>query len=193
MGAAKMKGALLRAALAWYEERHGAEARGRLIAGLPDGHPFAPDDAALGVLATEWYAAEHVHAVLDALAEGRSDEEREALAREIAAATVERVRHGVYRFLVRKLVSPGFYARHIQRLWRQVHTTGRREITVDDAARRAVSSTRDWAGHHPLLCLIASHTVAAFFETMGLEGVEVERVACVSAGDDACVAELRWR
>lgn len=184
---------MLREALSWYDERHGDDARAQLRAALAADPSFDQGAPALGVLATEWYDATAVHRALDLLADGKSVDEREALAREIAAATVERVSHGVYRFLVRKLVSPGFYARHIQTLWSQVHSTGRREIVLDDAARRAVSRTSDWAGHHPLLCRVAMETVGAFFRVMDLEDVRVTPVACVDRGDEACVAELTWR
>lgn len=182
-----------REALFWYDERHEQDARDRLRAAFAPDPAFDLSDPALGVLATEWYDASAVHRVLDLMADGKSAAERDALAREIADATVERVSHGVYRFLVRKLISPHFYARHIQTLWSQVHSTGRREMVVEDAAKRAISRTADWAGHHPMLCRVAMETVGAFFRVMGLEDVRVTPVSCVDRGDETCVAELTWR
>ncbi len=79
------------------------------------------------------------------------------------------------------------------RLWRQLHTTGKRKITIDTPTS-ATSIVAEWPGHHAVLCTITIETMRAIFERMGKRDVRWERTRCVSKhGGTECVTKLTWR
>ena len=91
-----------------------------------------------------------------------------------------------------QIVTPGFYARNIQRLWNMLHEGGRREILIE---REGVARSRtwDWPGHHPLMCDVAIETMCAVFELTGRQDVVAARRSCVSDGAEECVVDVHWR
>lgn len=98
---------------------------------------------------------------------------------------------GIYRFVLERL-TPDVYCRNIQRLWNMLHDTGSREIvTISPTHVRSVIFA--WPGHHRVLCVASTETMAAVFVLMGARDVQVRRLACVSDGASECTAELRWR
>src|SRR5262249_53719572 len=119
--------------------------------------------------------------------------ERARMMHEATRAAVDASMRGVYAFLLGKVVTPELYARNIQRLWRVLHDTGKREIRIV-AKGQATSRTWDWPGHHPLLCELNQQTMAAIFEKMGESDVRILRVACVGYdGGTECLYQVTWR
>ena len=190
---ALIKGGPIRELLLWYEGRYGRDYVPSVIARLDPVHALSVSEnkLTLGLVPSVWYPAPIVHAILDALAERHSPEELHEIVRESNAFVVRRMTKGLYQFLFRMVGSPELYAKHIQRAWNMLHSTGRREIVLGDGV--AESTIDDWAGHHPWLCEVASQTMRAVFEAMGCREVRVERVACVSKGDPRCKSLLRYR
>ncbi|NUO49576.1 MAG: hypothetical protein HOV80_12035 [Polyangiaceae bacterium] len=190
---ALIKGGPLRELLLWYESRYGRDYVPDVIARLTPAHALSvsADKLTLGLVPSVWYPAPIVHAILDALVERHTPEELHEIVRESNAFVVRRMTKGLYQFLFRMVGSPELYARHIQRAWNMLHSTGRREIVLGDGV--AESTIDDWPGHHPWLCEVTTETMRAVFEAMGCREVEVERVACVSKGDRRCKSILRYR
>lgn len=191
-----MKGSAVREFLRWYETRHATDAlRGRVLATLPPDLAAAvdPRSEAFGILASDWYDARIVHALLDAATAGLDADGRRRLAREGVRAALAASVKGVYRVVIERLSTPELYARNIQRLWGLLHDSGRREIAVDGPGKQARSSVWAWGGHHPFLCEIVSETTGQLFEKMGCRDVVVERVSCVSEGEMRCESRLAWR
>lgn len=151
-----------------------------------------PSDDTLGLIASAWYDAEVVHAMIDAVFEPYPAGDRSALIRTAAREAVRTSMNGVYKFVVGQIVTPGFYARNIQRLWRMLHDTGSREITIVKEGH-AISRTWDWRGHHPLLCEVTIETMCAIIELTGGKEVVARRTHCVSHGAGECVADVRWQ
>lgn len=190
-----VKGAIIRDFVEWFGARQGAEAVRRLGHRLPP-HLQAMIDVeapAFHLLASSWYPAKLVHALFDALAEGRTPDEMQ---RFIHDANREFLRTGgarksVYRFFLDKLATPDLYAFFVPRFWKQLHSTGTREVKI---VRRglAESKTRGWAGHGPHLCTMAIETMCTVFEAMGCRDVTWERTLCVSNGDKECKTIVRW-
>lgn len=190
-----VKGAIIRDFVEWYGERHGATTVHDLGRRLPAEHRALLDvDApAFHLLASSWYPAKLVHAIFDVLAEGRTPEE---MRRFIHDANRDFLRTGgasksVYRFFLEKLATPDLYAFLVPRFWKQLHSTGEREVKI---VRRglAESTTRAWSGHGPHLCTMAIETMCTVFETMGMSNVSWDRVLCVSNGDALCKTIVRW-
>jgi hypothetical protein len=188
-----IKGAAIRAFFAWYQERFGVE-RVRLIASrMPDDlRALVDPDEPLLLLSGSWYPARLVHAMFDAVAESSSPHEVERLVKEAAREVVRDGTNGVYRALLKTLVSPEIYARLIPRLWRQLNSTGDRSMTMLGSGK-AESRIANWPGHHPVLCALTNELMCAIFETMGCRGVRWERVSCISRdGGTACVSRVTW-
>jgi hypothetical protein len=165
----------------------------RLAAAVPRDLADAldPSKDGLGIVASGWYDARIVHALLEAFVGAFPDQELSAITRAASLAGLRSNAGGIYKVVLERLASPGIYARSIQRLWRLLHDTGERTIEIERPGR-AVSRIRDWAGHHPMLCVMTNGTMAAMFETMRCRDVRIQRVACVSEGDPECVAIVTW-
>ncbi|MBL8740407.1 MAG: hypothetical protein JNK04_04915, partial [Myxococcales bacterium] len=171
-----VKGSAIREFALWYEARHGRAYVGEVIRRLPpDLHDHIwPERQGFGLVANDWYPTEVVHALLDTLASGRSDQEMSSLMREATAFTVRRLSRGLYQFLFRMVASPALYARHIQKAWSMLHTTGRRAISLDEPGI-AISTIEDWPGHHRWLCELSMETMRAVFEAMGCMDLDLTR------------------
>ncbi len=153
--------------------------------------PLDVDAEALGVIPSGWYSTEVVHHLLDGVFGTLPSPAREAAMRDAAHSAIRATGRGVYRMVVSRLGSPGILAAGIQRLWRLLHDTGDREMTL--AGETLLSRTRNWQGHGPLLCVFMTETTAALLETMGLREVVVDRERCVSSGASECVTHYRWQ
>lgn len=149
-------------------------------------------DDALGLIASAWYDVTVVHVMLDAIVAPYPAGDRHVLIKTAAREAVKSSMNGVYKFVVAQIVTPSFYARNIQRLWRMLHDTGSREIQIVREGH-AISRTWDWPGHHPLLCEVTIETMCAIFELTGGKEVVARRTQCVSHGASECVADVRWR
>ena len=161
-----IKGAVLREFVRWYEQNHGTE-RLRLVAqNVPDDlrRYIDPDEPIINLLAASWYPSRFCDVLLDTIGEGLSDAEIERMAYDANRWVVAHSMTGVYRFALRRLVTPQMYALSIPRLWRQFHTTGDREVRVTSPTT-AESSVRRWPGHHPILCTVTIETMCAILET----------------------------
>jgi hypothetical protein len=188
-----VKGAAVREFLLWYERKRGGESSADLLSSLPPDlaehvHPELP---ALGILASTWYPSALAHHLCDRLCEGRTDE-GQLLARDANAEVVPRMIKGIYAVLFRAVASPTLYAMNVDRQWRRLHTTGKRNIEVRDR-HEAFSTVTAWDGHHPMLCWITIYTMVYVFHAMGFEHVSADRVECVTHGAKRCATILRYR
>lgn len=188
-----IKGTAIREYLLWYGNEYGQDALEGVWARLPADMRSQLDGShpALGILPATWYPIPLAHAILDSISEGRSQQELDLAARHAAQCVVQRVHRGVYRFVFRNIATPERYAKHIQRLWNMLHTTGSRRIVLTSVTT-AESYVENWPDHHPTLCLATVHTMAEIFRAMGLRDVSVEVRECVSKGDRRCHTHLEW-
>ena len=188
-----MKGAVIREFLLWYEKRYG-RADVDLLVDLVPAHlkPLIdPSRPALGILGASWYPMGLTHPMLSYVVE-RAGNEGRTFALEANREIVPRMIRGVYRMLFKTAATPERYAAHVQRLWRNLHTTGERSMVIRTPGE-ALSAVERWPAHHPLLCWITIYTMAIMFETMGYKHWTVERVACVDHGGARCETVLRYR
>lgn len=188
-----VKGAAIREFVAWYEQRHGIERLRTIAERAPEDlrHYLDPDDP-LNILASSWYPARLVHSILDTLSEGATRSEIAKMAHDSNRWVVARGMNSVYRFMLERLVTPEMYAACVPWMWRQLHTTGERRITMT-SDHGFESVVAHWPGHHPVLCVLVIETMCAVLEAMGKTGVRWTRRSCVSRGDRACVTDVTWR
>jgi hypothetical protein len=190
---AALKGALFRSFLLWYEHKFGRRQIAELCRGLPDQVRAAldPDREGLGILANEWYPAALAHALLDAMERLHGREAMPGMLREGCEQMAADLFRGVYRFLLQLVGSPDLYAKHIQKAWRSLHSSGDREVILKDPGV-AESTIRDWRGHHRWLCLLTHETTRRAFMAMGFQAVQIEQTQCVANGDPLCRATIRY-
>lgn len=188
-----MKGAVLRGFVEWYEAHHGQDSTRLLAEGLPADlrRELDPDEPGVKLLASSWYPARLCHAILDTITGDLSEAQVERMAHEATRWFVGRGSTGIYRFMLRRLVTPEMYAFSVARLWRQWHTTGDRAVSITSPTT-AESKVLRWGGHHRVLCTVTIETMCAVFETMGCRGVTWKRTACVSRGSKECVTLVEW-
>lgn len=192
MASPRIKGAAIRALLDWYRKTFGLEAHERLFDQLTDDERALLGDRTREVLPNAWYEARIAHRLLEVALGPIPVDQRRAVVRDASRDALKQLRGGVYKFVVQQIVTPAFYARHIQRLFRLLHDNGERRIDIV-APGEAISVVSEWRGHHPLACLMVDETMAAVFETIGCEDVTTEQEACVSLGDAECRCRVRWR
>jgi hypothetical protein len=190
----RIKGAAFREFVGFCEQRLGRDSVQRAVDRLDPSvrAPFDREREAFGIVASTWYPAEVVHALLDELIRGRSAEERAALARDGSRQTLEATLRGIYRTLFAVLATPERYARHAGKLWSAYYESGALEVTAT-TAHGASSRIVGWRAHHPFLCELNAASPAIIYEAMGCAGAQSSRVACVDHGDPCCAFETTWR
>ena len=132
-----------------------------------------------------------VHALLDELTQGYSDEQLDEIARDGAQAVMKSSLRGLYNAVFALLASPQRYSTHANTLWCMHYDSGRLEVE-ETAPREHTSKIRDWHSHHPLVCRLNTAAVAPIYEAMGCREVVTQRLECVAEGGTACVSRVRW-
>ncbi|HEX8791072.1 MAG TPA: hypothetical protein VF765_08965 [Polyangiaceae bacterium] len=193
MAEPKIKGAAIREFLLWHDQRYGHAETVSLTEGVPPSllKDLDTTQPALGILGASWYPCSLIHPMLDHIVEARGNEGRE-LANAANREVVPKMLRGVYRMIFRTVATPELYARHIHRLWRRLHTTGDRSLTIREPGE-ALSVVENWPGHHPLVCWTTIYTMAYVFEAMGYPHWSVERIACIGHGAPRCETILRYK
>lgn len=194
-GLGHIKGAAFRELLVWCGRTYGQERLVAHVQAMPRAlaAELDPRKEALGVLASQWYPAELVHALLDELARGRSPAELEAFTRDASRAVMQATLRGLYRVLFEWMASPARYARYAPKLWSSYYDSGRLSIQYDEGEATAVSTITQWPGHHPLICDLNRGASPVIYATMGCKDARCTRVACVSRGDAECRFITTWR
>lgn len=189
----RIKGAGIRPFLVWYASRHGAARLLAAASAIPSEHRAGLDleDPCLGVLASSWYPASSIHALLDNLVAGMPADQHQELAREGARAIIDSTLKGVYRLLFQTMMTPERYARNAQALFARFYDTGTM-VKTPLAPVGHLSRVRDWSSHHPMLCQFIGHTAEYVYAALGCRDVRVRRTACVGLGDEECRFEITW-
>jgi hypothetical protein len=194
MPEAMIKGSAIRGFVEAFEKRHGKEVIRRMAASAPPdlrAH-LDPDDPTTQLMAASWYPARLAHLMLDALAEDHSEQEIERLAKEASREIVRNSMNGAYHYIFQKLATPQMYALLLPRMWRQLHSTGERSLTLLGPGR-AESRIARWPGHHAVLCMLTNQFMCAIFEEMGCRNVRWKRRTCVSRdGGTECITDVTW-
>lgn len=177
----------------WHEERFGRERLSAAVHALAPLYPEALDAKreAYGLLASVWYPAPLVHALLDRLTEGVTDAELTRLAEDAANVIMGRTLRGVYRTMFRMFASPDRFLRFGHTLWGQHYDTGRNEIERCGASTHRVRYV-DWRSHHHFICRMNMASSRPIYEAMGCRDVTYTPQGCVSGGAALCENVVSW-
>lgn len=192
-----VKGLVLRELVLFCEEHDDRIRVLRALGAIDRSYPnvFDPEQAGGGILPSKWYPADVVHALLDALLEGRGELEKSALARRAAQTIMSNTLRGVYRFLFSTFASPERYAKHANKLWSQHYDSG--DVQIENRRRNGLSDVAHikvlrWLSHHDFICRMHGEAAVPIYEAMGCRDVRCERIACVSDDAPQCEWLVRW-
>jgi hypothetical protein len=183
----RIKGTAFREFLVWYGTRYGRE---RIARAVQRHRQFDDASVDLGVLPNVWYPAPLVHALIDELTEGFTQDELAVMAQDAATEIMKKTLRGVYRAVFNLFVTPDRYRRHIDKLWSLHYDNGRPLIEVVGPGAHRVRYV-DWAGHHPFVCTLNMSSAIPIYEAMGCRDVSWSRVSCTDAGG-TCESLVRW-
>jgi hypothetical protein len=191
----RIKGAAFKEFLLWYARTEGQARLDAHLAACPLElqDQLSAGQPGLSVLASRWYDAPHIHALLDEVARGRSQAELRQLATAGSQAVMDATLRGLYRVLFQWMASPDRYARYAGKLWDAYYDSGEFSVTPEDGGKGAISIVRNWSSHHRLICELNRGAAIAIYAAMGLAGVTCQRPACVAEGNAECRFITRWK
>ncbi len=190
----KIKGIALREFIGWFRRKYGHELMlARMVQLQPELLELLDlHDDHLGLLVSEWYPARLAHRLIDLAEQGLTPEERLAMMKETAEATVGASLRGVYKILFRAVMTPERYVRDGQKLFSRFYNTGVQQKIVEDEHTH-LTTIRDWTSHHPTLCEFLQYTGVVVYGAMGLRDVQSKRVGCITLGDPLCSFRVTWK
>jgi hypothetical protein len=188
-----VKGAALRSFILWYEANNSAEDREADLQALPEDLRLLLDPSrdVYGVIVSKWYPMGLLHALVDRMRTRRSPSDLDALARRSGPEVLQWQMSGIQKRAFRLLMNPARYLKHVQTLWRQNFDSGEIEV-LDLGPQEHHGFTRNWRGHHPIVCRIIHTGKRALYENMGCNDVTVELTGCISDHAEACSSRVRW-
>ena len=189
-----VKGLVVRQFLSWYVGREGEAAAQAMLERMPAAEREQIDlrqKKGFGILPTRWYSANFVNAMLDAAIEPFDPSTLTSLADEAAVVIINSSISGIYKALFRMVATPDRLIKYQQLLWNQHYDSGVVSTEkLSETSHRTV--IRDWRGHHHFSCRLNSGATAPIYGNMGIGDIRLQRHACISRGDDACVNVISW-
>jgi hypothetical protein len=191
---AKIKGLAFIEILRWYARTHGMRRLHEAVASLPP-HLRAlvidPERETLGLLSGSWYPTPLITCVFRHMTKDLSPAAVQRLAADAVEHSVGTTLTGVYRAIIRVLVSPKMVADHYQKLWRLYHTTGECKVIVHSPTHQEMRLSH-WPAHDSFICLMNLYATKLILETVGCRGVSVTWDKCVDRKDPYCAYSQTW-
>ena len=190
----RAKGVAFKELLIWLDQRLGREKLLGALAVLPPECKgiVRPEADNFGILPSSWYPLPCVHRLLDGLTASMLRQKRFDLAQEAARVVMDVTLHGIYKAIVRALVSPTLYAKFATKLWQSYYDSGDFNVIIADDGHSADCTISNWSGHHSFVCDMNIGAATAIYEAMGQKGVSTERVACIGEGGPMCRYITSW-
>jgi len=189
----RVKGAALRAALAWFVDAYGAQAIARLaeLASPDVRSTLSFGEPALGFMPSGWYDTEIVGDLLIAMERAASPPDPDAFIARLAEAIARDNLTGVYRALFRVVASPLLLEANAQRVWRTYVDEG--TLTVRILSPGSFEArVRGWSRHHGAVCRILPPMLEQLLRGVGFTTLTVDRTECVAEGRPQCTFDGRW-
>jgi len=180
--------------LTWYGHRCGRPTVTAALAAARAKHPVELDLTrdGFGILASQWYSAEFVHAVLDEVMRNHSTDELHVIVTEAAQAIMDKMLRGMYRAVFAICVTPERYVRHVDKVWRLQYDSGQPIILATHPKEHRIHY-RDWRSHHPLICRLNMASARPIYGAMGCQETRYTPLSCVSTGAARCESVVAWK
>jgi predicted hydrocarbon binding protein len=182
---AKVKGVVILNGRDYALANGGEQAWGRVLERLP----LDDRQALAAVIPVGWYDMglyERTNrALADALGGGSPDVMTAAgrFAAEHDLKTIHRL------FL--RLASPAYVIERSASFWRRFQDSGTWKV-VREPPNRVRATLEGWGAQDEMTCIRLAAYMFRLFQLVGAQNGSLERVACRSRGDPACVFEAKW-
>jgi predicted hydrocarbon binding protein len=188
-----MKGAAVRAVVAWFAEAYGDPALAKVseLASPELRACLRVGDPACGVMASGWYETPLVGELLEVLERVACPFDPTEFRARIGEAIARDNVNGVYRALFRLIASPQLLEANSQRVWQTYVDEGTLTVRVK-GPELFEARIRGWSRHHPSVCRTLRPTIEHVLRAVGYRQPAVTRTHCVAQGDGLCAFEVRW-
>lgn len=189
----RVKGAALRAGVAWFGDAYGEPGMTRVfeLASPALAQALRKDDPAFGIIASGWYETALVGELLTLIERVASPADPVAFGDKVAEAIARDNVNGVYRALFRLVASPPLLEANAQRVWRTYIDEGTLSVSLKGQGTFE-ARVRGWAHHDAVVCRMIRAMIENLLRAVGYPGLVVERLQCVSEGDSHCTFEGNW-
>ena len=189
----RVKGAAIRAGVAWFAEAYGGAALAR-VADLASPELRAilrPQLPVFGLIASGWYDTQIVGELIELVERVASPGDPVAFRSSIGEAIAHENVGGIHRTLFRMVASPSLLEANAQRVWRTYVDEG--SFTVHHRAEGKFDArVRGWSRHHPSVCRTMRAVLESSLAAVGYTDLVLERTQCVGLGDTQCTFGGTW-
>jgi serine/threonine-protein kinase len=186
----RVKGTAIRAGLAWFASKQGAE----LVRRLYDDSPpdvramIRVDDPAFGVIASGWYDTATVGALLGQMEKIAAPEDMEEYVQALTTAIAKDNVGGIYKALFKLVSTPAMLEANAQRVWQTYVDEGALTVRVPERGV-LTADIRGWRRHDARVCRVMGSMLQNILREVGYTALVVERTECVAEGSTRCLFE----
>jgi serine/threonine protein kinase len=190
----RIKGAALRAGIAWFGEECGPAALARVLElASPELRGILRSkDPMLGLIASGWYDTQLVGELVELIERVASPGDRATFGSSVGEAIARDNVGGAHKALFRLVASPPLLEANAQRMWRTYVDEGTLTVRLRDAGSFE-AKVRGWARHHPSVCRTIRAMLESSLRAVGYPGLALERTHCVALGDTQCAFDGTWQ
>ncbi|HVU02586.1 MAG TPA: hypothetical protein VHE30_12580 [Polyangiaceae bacterium] len=189
----KIKGRAILDFLTWLAQERGPAVMKSIVDGIPLERrgPLSANHPTFGLSSREWYPAEFIHALIEALLRTLDPADARRIAMDGGGAMIRNMMHGPLAIVFALLVSPRSYGTFVSKVWNLSYDSGSLSHRMLDDTSDEVTAV-GWRAHHPFLCLVNTGVRIATFEVMGCKNVRLVSHDCTIDGENRCQSVLRW-
>jgi hypothetical protein len=186
----RVKGTAIRAGLAWFAAKQGANVLRRLYDDSPPEvrAMIRVDDPAFGVIASGWYDTATVGALLEQMERIAAPDDLEEYVQSLTTAIAKDNVGGIYQALFKLISTPSMLEANSQRVWQTYVDEGTLTVRVPERGT-LTAEIRAWKRHDARVCRVMGSMFQNILREVGYTALVVERTECVDEGSSRCMFE----
>ncbi len=189
----RIKGAAMRAGVAWFAEAYGPPALARVmeLASPELRAVLRPHLPVFGLIASGWYDTQVAGELIELIERVACPMDPVAFRSSVGEAIAHENVGGAHRALFRLVASPSLLEANAQRVWRTYVDEG--TLSVRPGAPGSFDArVRGWSRHHPSVCRTLRAMLESALSSVGYTALVLERTHCVALGDTQCTFAGAW-
>jgi hypothetical protein len=189
----RVKGAAVRAGIAWFAEAYGQSALARVVdLASPELRAILrPKDPVFGLIASGWYETQRIGELIELIERVASPVDPANFGSAVGEALAHDNVGGVHRALFRLVATPSMLEANAQRVWRTYVDEGTFSVRLRGRGSFDAKA-RGWSRHHPSVCRILRGMFESSLRSVGYTSLVLARTQCVGLGDPHCVFSGNW-
>jgi serine/threonine protein kinase len=189
----RVKGAAVRAGIAWFAETYGQSALARVVElASPELRAILrPKDPVFGLITSGWYETQRIGELIELIERVASPLDPANFGSAVGEAIARDNVGGVHRALFRLVATPSLLEANAQRVWRTYIDEGTFSVRLRGRASFDAKA-RGWSRHHPSVCRILRAMLESSLRAVGYTSLVLARRQCVGLGDPHCVFSGTW-